>query len=163
MSTRNVLAWGERFTLWKECMETDDSVYLTVTCCEACGSSQTVKVPVDVWETVRTLPSVSFAVADLTDEAIRERVEAEIAEWCADVAEHTTAVAAVPPEDTEKREWKMKCLAFIEYHPTFRLISDAPEEHRRRGFIYYAEERSKLLGIRERMAKHTAHKPDGDT
>jgi hypothetical protein len=84
MSTKVTLAFDENertFSLYQDHADGEmkhDYVYLEVLHCGGCGHAQTVRIPADVWECIRQVPSDDFSMVDLTDDEIRARVKGEV-------------------------------------------------------------------------------------
>ena len=81
MSTKETVAYGNNFHLYKEGLDTD-SIYLELEGVqfEASYNRVTVSIPVHVWEVIRQYPGVNLSWADKTDEEIIEYVEAHVDE-----------------------------------------------------------------------------------
>jgi hypothetical protein len=76
MSTKNSLAHGPGFHLYREAFN-DDNVYLEIegTHFEAAYNRVMLPIPVHIWELIRRYPGASYEHADKTDDELRDEVE----------------------------------------------------------------------------------------
>lgn len=76
MSTKETLAYGPHFHLYREILD-DNYVYLEVegTQFEASYGHVMVPIPVHIWEVIRRHPGIDLQLADKTDEELRQHVE----------------------------------------------------------------------------------------
>lgn len=81
MSTKYSLAYADNFHFYHDLMDEEESFYLRIskTDFEACPGSVTIKIPPEVWGTIRQIP-VDLSYADKTDEELRLLVEKEVDE-----------------------------------------------------------------------------------
>lgn len=85
MSTKSSIAYGNTqdgkydFHLYNECFD-DDHVYLEV-------DAEVVKIPLAVWEAIRTFPGGSFELVDKSDSDLRKMAEEHVDERIGQVKE----------------------------------------------------------------------------
>jgi hypothetical protein len=79
VSTKSSIAYGEKFHFYSEVMEDDEARYLELTGAEFQANHRgvTVKIPATIWEVIRHLGAPDLSFADLTDDEIRGRAEAQ--------------------------------------------------------------------------------------
>jgi hypothetical protein len=79
VSTKNSIAYGEKFHLYSEALEDDDARYLELTGAEFQANHRgvMVKIPAAIWEVIRHLGAPDLSFVDLTDDEIRKRAEAQ--------------------------------------------------------------------------------------
>lgn len=91
MSTKHTIAHGEDFHLYRDAFE-DGHVFLRIDngLFEASPDGVTVRLPLHVWEYLRTFPGAELAAAQLSDEQIEQ-------EAIAAVEARLARVSASPP------------------------------------------------------------------
>ncbi|MDQ8183949.1 hypothetical protein [Pelagicoccus sp. SDUM812002] len=84
MSIKDPIAHGENFYLYKECFS-DDFVYLELEGCgfEASNNKVKVEIPIEVWEFIRSMDTLSFEHANLSDIQIESLVSDMVDEYTA--------------------------------------------------------------------------------
>ncbi len=78
MSTRSTMAHGDNFHLYKDLMDEGDAVHLRID--NPCGHSDYICIPPEIWEVIRTVPAVSFDLADKTDAELKAQVTKDVDE-----------------------------------------------------------------------------------
>ena len=81
MSTKGSLAYGKRFHLYEEALESGH-IYLELqdVSFEATNDRVTVAIPAPIWECIRRFSFANTSLADFTDDMIQEKVEKEVRE-----------------------------------------------------------------------------------
>lgn len=97
MSTKSTITYGDGFHLYHELMEEGEDVYLRLNDCyfEAMPGEVTVRIPLHVWEHVRTFSPRYHA---MSDEELLAHVTGEVDERIQDwrqAPEHSKGLAAI--------------------------------------------------------------------
>jgi hypothetical protein len=74
MSTKCSLAWGKKFHAYTDCLEKHAFVHVEITGAEfdASPGQVTVRIPMPIWEHIRTYSPARYDLADLTDGELRQ-------------------------------------------------------------------------------------------
>ena len=82
MSTKCSLAYGDKFHLYTDCLDRHESVYLQLDGAEfeASQSAVTARIPLVIWEYVRTYSPANYKLADLSDKKLHELATMRAAE-----------------------------------------------------------------------------------
>lgn len=78
MSTKSSLAYGPNFHFYNDYADDGEAFYLEITGCTACGTQQTLRIPPEIWETIRTSTGVDLSFANLSDTELQVLVEQEV-------------------------------------------------------------------------------------
>jgi hypothetical protein len=90
MSTRSSLAWAEEFHLYQDLMDDDGAVYLELQGqnldYSASPHSITLRIPIEIWETIRHHGGASLDLVEASDEDLLKKVEKHVDERIAGYA-----------------------------------------------------------------------------
>ena len=138
MSTRSTLAYGEGFHLFHDLVDTDFFVHLSLDNVEFTVSpgNVTVKIPVAIWEFLRTIPTITLEYADMTDEDILWRVKSEVA----------VRIHMAEEEGSQQKSWILSRSSLV-----FGDIKDPEEEQIKSGLAYFHHMRGMQQGIASKL------------
>lgn len=142
MSTKCSMAWGDGFHFYKEVME-EDGVYLELSTAmkgvdfSASPGFVTVRIPLEIWEVIRTMTCAELGLVEKTDEELRQKAEKEVNERIQRVK--------------EAREAGRKSLFDDGPFDPFGSVDDPVEEQVEKAFRYYAAERQSQKEFKARV------------
>lgn len=147
MSTRSSLAHADGFHLYHDLAEAGSDVFL---CLRGKGveysaspGSVTVRIPADVWESIRQCPALTFEYADMGDDEMRAMVESDVDER---IAEHAAA-----------RTDRSRALTSLAGSACYGLADDPRERQVAAGLKYFSAIRDYQRGVRAKMAAHKVY------
>lgn len=141
MSTKCTIAYGGEkhdFHLYNECFE-DDCVYLEI-------KGHAMRIPIIVWETIRSFQGVSFELADKTPAEIRKDVEEFVNERIGKVKE------ARKIKDKKDRDSKIAWAGFLGGLP-FGPATDPRDKQVKSGLKTYMQRRRFQQRVRAAVEK----------
>ncbi len=139
MSTKNSLAHGPNFHLYREAFD-ENNVYLELegTQFEASYNRVLLPIPIHIWELIRCYPSIDFEHADKTDVELSQHVEREVDERL---------------KHYQEASEKAKTLVSLFGSLVFGSIDQPREEQIAAGIAYFTKTRSHQRQIQRAIAE----------
>lgn len=82
MSTKSTIVYGKDFHFYTDFNDDDKGVWLELRGDDieysVCKNSVSIRIPMDIWESIRKKSLIDFAFADKTDEVLQKEVEEEV-------------------------------------------------------------------------------------
>lgn len=144
MSTRSSLAYGKAFHLYTDLMddgEDEDSVYLDIT--DPCGHHRSIKIPIDIWETIRHSGGARLDLVKATDAELLEKASKAVDERLAEY----------------KSEKLKRVKVWIAFGGSL-VLGDIKWSRKRQvanALNYYRGERARQAAIADKIAAHKAY------
>lgn len=142
MSTRSTICYGDNFHLYHELLDNSHNVHLRIDGCDKCHRSSTIKIPIDVWETIRKHAGIEFDLANKSEEEIAELATKEVEER---IAEYKSA------KTKSAKALMAFCGSFV-----YGSAKDPKLSQIKRGIKYLMKERTFQLTVLEKVKKHEA-------
>lgn len=144
MADERIIAAGDEFYFYREGVDDDVCLKLFGNFeYQASSKSVMIKIPPDIWEFIRKLPSMTFGLADKTDEELQRLVEAEVDAKLTE-RERQKSLKATKNKSAGNYFAIIKSLAYA--------ASDEPREKQlEAGMEYYRNKRDRQKSVLEKM------------
>ncbi len=147
MSTRNCIAKGLNFLLYKEGRDKDPNIYLQLSNTQYSASEDgvLVRIPASVWEFIRHIEADSFNLLDRTEAEVLAEAERRVDESLREWEEAQVKAKDMSPEKAER------FLAWAEF-AAFRVEDRSREAQVKAHLDHFAERKVGLLRLKKEMA-----------